>query len=552
MKKVLTLIGVVSALTAATAQTPTLIANIFQTQGSACTDHHYQGDYFSQLKNGKIFFPIRAANSSTEAYAYVTDGTTAGTSWLNVPGLQVNENIVNKQYQVYDPQSDKVFFSGRGTDFINSDIELWSTDGTVAGTKKVKEIAAGTASSDPEYLVAHKGKVFFACTTGSASGIWVSDGTTAGTVKLKSFSDQVKKLKVYKDKVYFLAATDATTQNFDLWETDGTVVGTKKTIQQSSSQGTFVDFTTTPNGFYAVMRAFSFDNLYTIDFVNNALVNVYNGSKGSAFNPIHFKGNDYFVAGDFSTTTKTLFSTTGKTNDTKAITTFKGAYPYGINFMAAEKFIAFAASDDAKGEELWITDGTTAGTKTIDLMKGTGSSIPGEFCRVGSSIYFSAEVQDAAGASIGRELMVTDGTIAGTKLVADIYPGAKGSSPQILQLLTIGGKPNLVFFAENDKSTGLEPFRVEVPLISSADDLSLVSDLVSVSPNPTENELKVTLKQGENIQLSIFDISGKQLKTIKNLTENVTLDMSDFPKGLYLIKANTDNGNYQVQKVVKQ
>ena len=206
MKKVLTLVAVVSALTVGTAQTPTLIANIYQTQGSACTDHHYRGDYFSQLKNGKIFFPVRSSNSSTDAFAEVTDGTTAGTIWLNVPDLQVNTNIGNKQYQVYEPQSDKVFFTGRGPDFMAPNIELWATDGTVAGTKNVKEIGLGTASSNPQHLVTLKGKVYFSTGTSTTVGLWVSDGTSTGTIKLKSFTDPLKNLRVYKDKIYFLVA----------------------------------------------------------------------------------------------------------------------------------------------------------------------------------------------------------------------------------------------------------------------------------------------------------------------------------------------------------
>lgn len=73
----------------------------------------------------------------------------------------------------------KIFFTA--TTSANGE-ELWITDGTVSGTKMVKDINPGSDGSNPSYLCAAGGKVYFsATTTAYGAELWVSDGTDAGT-----------------------------------------------------------------------------------------------------------------------------------------------------------------------------------------------------------------------------------------------------------------------------------------------------------------------------------------------------------------------------------
>ena len=91
----------------------------------------------------------------------------------------------------------------------------------------------------------------------------------------------------------------------------------------------------------------------------------------------------------------------------------------------------FAASRTDSGSELWVTDGTPAGTRLLrDIAPGVSSSWPRKLTVVGERIYFGAD----DGVS-GRELWSTDGTAAGTTRVADIRPGAEGSDPDELTLV---------------------------------------------------------------------------------------------------------------------
>ena len=77
--------------------------------------------------------------------------------------------------------------------------------------------------------------------------------------------------------------------------------------------------------------------------------------------------------------------------------------------------IVYIAADVGHGQELWITDGTQAGTGLLkDVNPGPASSRPGEFIEFGDLAVFAA-----ADGVHGRELWITDGTSEGTHSLKD-------------------------------------------------------------------------------------------------------------------------------------
>jgi ELWxxDGT repeat protein len=96
------------------------------------------------------------------------------------------------------------------------------------------------------------------------------------------------------------------------------------------------------------------------------------------------------------------------------------------NLIVFNNFIYYAYSDAAGtfGTELWRTDGTAAGTALVaDINPGANSSYPAGFYVLNNELYFTAD-----NGIVGTELWKTDGSPVGTVLVKDINPGPNSSN----------------------------------------------------------------------------------------------------------------------------
>jgi ELWxxDGT repeat protein len=128
-----------------------------------------------------------------------------------------------------------------------------------------------------------------------------------------------------------------------------------------------------------------------------------------------------------------------------------GSFPSYLTNVAGTLF--FAAFDQTNGLELWKSNGTSAGTVLVaDIVPGSGGSFPNHLTAVGATLFFTAF--DPAH---GIELWQSDGTAAGTTLVKDINPGSDFSSPS--ELAFVNGA---LFFAANDGQNGREPWILKV------------------------------------------------------------------------------------------
>jgi ELWxxDGT repeat protein len=150
----------------------------------------------------------------------------------------------------------------------------------------------------------------------------------------------------------------------------------------------------------------------------------------------------------------------------------------------------FPAITSANGGELWKTDGTSAGTVLVaDILPGTGSSYPQQLVNVNGTLLFFAT---SAGA--GRELWKSDGTAAGTVLVRDIWPGTASSIDfaEGTDTLVVGG---VLYFVAGNSVNGYEMWRSD----GTADGTFLLKDInpgvasgmvppfITMSANPMAN-----------------------------------------------------------------
>ncbi|HXU33462.1 MAG TPA: hyalin, partial [Thermoanaerobaculia bacterium] len=86
--------------------------------------------------------------------------------------------------------------------------------------------------------------------------------------------------------------------------------------------------------------------------------------------------------------------------------------------------MVFYADDGVKGREPWVTDGTPSGTKLLaDLCPGACSSTSGSLPSPVNRLLILAQTP-----ALGTEMWSTDGTPAGTRLLKDICPGTCSSN----------------------------------------------------------------------------------------------------------------------------
>ena len=105
----------------------------------------------------------------------------------------------------------------------------------------------------------------------------------------------------------------------------------------------------------------------------------------------------------------------------------------------------------------------------------------------------------------------------------------------------------------DDNGCTLTSEMITVEFISSVNELNLVESFQAF-PNPTDNYLtiKIDLSEVATTQLSILDMTGKEVLRAGQLTTNrlnSTIDVSQLPKGLYLLKVQI-NGQIQSEKLI--
>ncbi|MCX5972838.1 MAG: DUF5050 domain-containing protein, partial [Chloroflexi bacterium] len=164
-----------------------------------------------------------ATDGTTGYELWRTDGTEAGTTRVkDING--VGDSYPNE----FTALGDYLYF--QATDGTTG-YELWRTDGTDAGTTRVKDIHVGENGSNPYNFIALGDYLYFQATDGTTGyELWRTDGTEAGTTRVKDINgvgdSYPNEFTALGDYLYF-RATDGTTGD-ELWRTDGTEAGTTR------------------------------------------------------------------------------------------------------------------------------------------------------------------------------------------------------------------------------------------------------------------------------------------------------------------------------------
>ncbi|HEX9941518.1 MAG TPA: hypothetical protein VGG03_05860 [Thermoanaerobaculia bacterium] len=167
-----------------------------------------------------------------------------------------------------------------------------------------------------------------------------------------------------------------------------------------------------------------------------------------------FDGAMYFVARTHGDGRVWLYRSDGSEAGTVALAPIGDPYR-DIDFrpLGFDGKLYFTAFTPELGGELWVSDGTAAGTHPfLDLRDGAAGSSPLLLSVAAGRLFFSAD-----DGLHGFELWSTDGVAAHTAMVADIAPGPLSAWP---------GRPVLaggtLYFAADDGIAGSELWAVPV------------------------------------------------------------------------------------------
>lgn len=344
---------------------------------------------------------VFVARDVHEFRLFVSDGTEDGTEALRdlrTDGSGRPRDLTRA--------GDRVFFVA---DDGHSGAELWSTDGTVGGTRRVLDIRVGPQGSNPSDLLGVGDRLHFVANDGfHGREPWVSDGTEEGTTLLVDIEigsgGSNPGRKVFENDLVWFVAEDSFNGRA-IWETNGTRFGTRRV---------------------------------TLDFANGPE----NPSNLGVAN-----GRIFFSASDLPHG-RELWVTDGTSDGTglvRDIASGERSSDPG-RMVTVDGIVWFAANDGATGRELWRSDGTARGTYLVsDVRPGSPGSDPGDVFGDGDQVFFVAD----DGVS-GRELWRTDGTLRGTRILRDLN-GGRGHA---FNGPYVGGTPlgdRFVFFADDGR-----------------------------------------------------------------------------------------------------
>lgn len=473
--------------------------------------------------------------------------------------------------------------------------ELWRSDGTAAGTYMVKDITAGSTSSEIQSITVAGSKIFFTATR----IVYVSDGTEAGTVAVPGISytaDQTTCLTAVGNTLYFL--TDLSR----IWKTDGTLAGTSLVMDFRAIYNYSRDFLgqlTNVNGtlfFTTGYDAYNGTELWKSDgtLAGTVMVKDINPGTGDARpgNLTALNGKLYFTAYDGNIQ---LWSSDGTATGTQPVQNVPGAtfsqaymgpftilknilfftestsetgnelYRYdpansaiGITLVkdisagalgsnpanlisVGDKTIFFTAVNSSGVQELWKSNGTAPGTQLVKTLDA-GDIIISNFTDAGGQLMFAYNT-----AANGTELWKSDGTVSGTVLVKDIYAGNHSSNISGITYMSNGS----VLFNANNGVTGNELWRSN----GTAGGTAIVKNINDITTANSYPDFYSSLAVNNTIYFSAYDpVYGKGLyssdgttagtQLIKDINPGNSANPGDFALFKNMVYFSADSGGF--------
>jgi ELWxxDGT repeat protein len=295
--------------------------------------------------------------------------------------------------------------------------ELWRSDGTEAGTVRVRELGAGASLSSLRAVV---GSTLFFVVSDPAHGteLWKSDGTQAGTLLVKDIYPGPEgaypyHLRAVGSRLFFTAADPV--HGRELWRSDGTAAGTVLVEDLEPGEG---------SGSPQVLDALGKHLYFTTHDEASHTLGLYRARLDGTGR---------------STRVRTLPNPYADQPDAEPSIT-------AVAVAGTRLFFGMAISTGGpapRDVQLWATDGTADGTRLLVRPLSLSDEFQSAIFPVGDSVLFSAFEERTH----GLEPWVSNGQPGGTRLLRDIAPGTASAYPR--GFTRVGAS---VFFVAHDET----------------------------------------------------------------------------------------------------
>ncbi len=325
--------------------------------------------------------------------------------------------------------------------------ELWRSNGAAqSATLVVDLVPAG--GSYPQLLGALGGWLIFVADDGTRGReLWRTDGTVGGTQLLAdltpgyqgSFGSKAAFARM-NNQIYFLAGGR-------LWKTDGSP---GNTVQVSGTNVPAEELIAGPTHLWMPVDTGGGGELWASDGATSVYLAATLPSAPSSLMPL--AGIHVLFACNDGIDGEELWQSLGSPGTTQMLVDLEpgtgSSNPrFGVTLNGNAVFVA----TDSSQSRVWRSDGTVGGTFALDPANGPRD--PQDLAVAGNRVWFSARPNGSG--SVGSEPWATDGTVAGTQLVFDVWPG---SPPSGASGFAWDGS-QWTYFTAHDGSTGYELWR---------------------------------------------------------------------------------------------
>ncbi len=316
--------------------------------------------------NGVLYFTANNGTNGVELWRTDPDPT-VGAVLVRDINLFFGGTAGSNPHNLTDVNGTLFFVADDGTG-----AELWRSDAAL-GAARVETVDR-PASWDPQNLTNVNGLLYFTANDGTSGvELWSSDGTAAGTALVRDIdttagagSDPANLTDV-NGVVYFTA--DDGVNGIELWRSNGTDAGTVRLAAVNASFAGLTNFdqlTVTGNALYfTAFESTTGIELWKYDVAANTLLRLTDIAPGPvSSNPSELTviGSSLFFAADAGTRTPELWKSDGSVQGTVKVS----SDPRGVSELAAVGSSLFFTANDAQGAfGMWLTDGTAAGTKRL-------------------------------------------------------------------------------------------------------------------------------------------------------------------------------------------